>query len=296
MPRVKRGNVRRAKRKKLLARAKGFYQTKSKLYRYVIDNGPSADPFQLRYSHHVYQTLDIAAMNRGAEALLGRHDFHSFETNWPNRTSSVRTIYHLKVCRMAHFVWVDVEADVSGTATSLRDAASAGLPDGLDAYLTGPVGFQDDVSNAFAGADFRLLLVTVLVVAVLLIVTCRSPVLWIVPLVVVGVADFLAGRVVAALAEPLGVTVDASISGILSVLVFGAGPVPAVVELPAMSSLPAPESLGDSPSSDAPTLIVRTTPLDSEEPLLAYLPAEAAQDDVERAVQALHGSFGLDAS
>ncbi len=33
MPRVKRGSVRRAKRKKLLARAKGFYATKSKLYR-----------------------------------------------------------------------------------------------------------------------------------------------------------------------------------------------------------------------------------------------------------------------
>ncbi|MBI3050410.1 MAG: 50S ribosomal protein L20 [Acidobacteria bacterium] len=33
MPRVKRGTVRRAKRKKLLARAKGYYQTKSKLYR-----------------------------------------------------------------------------------------------------------------------------------------------------------------------------------------------------------------------------------------------------------------------
>ena len=33
MPRVKRGSVRRAKRKKLLARAKGYYQTKSKLYR-----------------------------------------------------------------------------------------------------------------------------------------------------------------------------------------------------------------------------------------------------------------------
>jgi large subunit ribosomal protein L20 len=30
---VKRGTVRRAKRKKLLSRAKGFYQTKSKLYR-----------------------------------------------------------------------------------------------------------------------------------------------------------------------------------------------------------------------------------------------------------------------
>ena len=33
MPRVKRGTVRRAKRKKLLTRAKGYYQTKSKLYR-----------------------------------------------------------------------------------------------------------------------------------------------------------------------------------------------------------------------------------------------------------------------
>lgn len=33
MPRVKRGTVRRAKRKKLLARAKGYYATKSKLYR-----------------------------------------------------------------------------------------------------------------------------------------------------------------------------------------------------------------------------------------------------------------------
>src|SRR4029077_19120643 len=33
MPRVKRGNVRRVKRKKLLSRAKGFYANKSKLYR-----------------------------------------------------------------------------------------------------------------------------------------------------------------------------------------------------------------------------------------------------------------------
>ena len=33
MPRVKRGTVRRAKRKKLLERASGFFQTKSKLYR-----------------------------------------------------------------------------------------------------------------------------------------------------------------------------------------------------------------------------------------------------------------------
>ncbi|QJU55451.1 MMPL family transporter [Herbiconiux sp. KACC 21604] len=115
------------------------------------------------------------------------------------------------------------EDDLEGTAENLRSTASEGLPDGVSALLTGPLGFQADISNAFAGADFRLLLVTVIVVAVLLIVTYRSPLLWIVPLAVVGTADGLARVVVTALADPLGVTIDASIGGILSVLVFGAG-------------------------------------------------------------------------
>ncbi len=84
---------------------------KSKRYRYVIDNGPVADPFQLRYSDHVYQRLDEGAMNRAAQALKGRHDFHSFETNWPNRTSSVRTIYDIQASRAGHIIHVEVEAD-----------------------------------------------------------------------------------------------------------------------------------------------------------------------------------------
>ncbi len=87
------------------------FDAKAKLYRYVIDNNPIANPFQLRYSYHVYQRLDVPAMSRAAQALRGRHDFHSFETNWPNRTSSVRTIAHIAACRMGDFVWVDVEAD-----------------------------------------------------------------------------------------------------------------------------------------------------------------------------------------
>jgi tRNA pseudouridine38-40 synthase len=84
---------------------------KGKLYRYVIDNNPIADPFQLRYSHHLFQRLDVARMQSAAQALRGRHDFHSFETHWPNRTSSVRTIFHVAVNRMGSFVWIDVEAD-----------------------------------------------------------------------------------------------------------------------------------------------------------------------------------------
>jgi RND superfamily putative drug exporter len=80
-------------------------------------------------------------------------------------------------------------------AADLRETANADLPDGLTALLTGPEGFAVDVAAVFKGADFTLLLTTVLVVAVLLLITYRSPWLWLVPLTVVGLADGLAAIV-----------------------------------------------------------------------------------------------------
>lgn len=108
-------------------------------------------------------------------------------------------------------------------AEHLREVATAEKPTGVDAYLSGPVGFQADTVNAFAGTDVRLLLVTAGVVAFLLILTYRSPVLWLVPLLVVATGDGLARFVVGAVADRFDIPVDASIMGILSVLVFGAG-------------------------------------------------------------------------
>ena len=45
MPRVKRGNKRRLKRKKVLDQAKGYYQGKSKLYRYAKEAVDRANKF-----------------------------------------------------------------------------------------------------------------------------------------------------------------------------------------------------------------------------------------------------------
>ena len=108
-------------------------------------------------------------------------------------------------------------------ASELRSVANENLPDGLTALLSGPEGFAVDVAAVFKGADFTLLLTTVIVVAVLLLVTYRSPWLWLVPLTVVGLADGLAGIVATRVAAAAGITLDASVTGILSVLVFGAG-------------------------------------------------------------------------
>lgn len=115
----------------------------------------------------------------------------------------------------------DVEAQAE-RAQELRDVASADLDD-VNVYLTGPEGFEVDVAAVFAGADFTLLLTTVIVVAILLLITYRSPWLWLVPLIVIGVADATAGVVARQVAAAVGVQLDASITGILSVLVFGAG-------------------------------------------------------------------------
>ena len=129
----------------------------------------------------------------------------------------------------AALVLVPVEADlISGDegrdlVADMRAAATEGLDDPMTAQLTGGPAFAADTAAAFEGADFRLLAATALVVAVLLIVTYRSPVLWLVPLVIIGVADRVAALLVGLIGEAAGLGVDASTSGIVSVLVFGAG-------------------------------------------------------------------------
>ena len=65
-------------------------------------------------------------------------------------------------------------------------------PTGVTAQVTGPAAIQADLAAVFDGANIRLLAATASVVALLLVITYRSPILWIVPLIVVGVADRLA--------------------------------------------------------------------------------------------------------
>ena len=114
---------------------------------------------------------------------------------------------------------------VSGEAdremlNSLRGWIQDHPAEGLHLQVTGPTAFAVDVTNAFAGADFTLLAVTVGIVAVLLILTYRSPVLWLIPLAVVAIADRGASLVGNLLGNAFGLSFD---SGVLSVLVFGAG-------------------------------------------------------------------------
>ncbi|WP_298743578.1 MMPL family transporter [uncultured Microbacterium sp.] len=103
---------------------------------------------------------------------------------------------------------------------NVRDVVADHDIDGVEVQVTGGPAFGADVASAFDGADFTLLLVTIAIVAVLLIFTYRSPVLWLIPLAVVGFADQAASKATAALGSAMGLQFD---TGIVSVLVFGAG-------------------------------------------------------------------------
>ncbi|OBI23149.1 hypothetical protein A5712_11350 [Mycobacterium sp. E2327] len=123
---------------------------------------------------------------------------------------------------------VAVDARLSGLAlndavVALRAAASDGLPAGLHAFVTGGPAFGADIANAFTDANITLLAVTASVVALLLIATYRSPLLWMAPLLVIGFADRVAAAVGTGVAALTGLSFDGATSGITSVLVFGAG-------------------------------------------------------------------------
>jgi RND superfamily putative drug exporter len=114
-------------------------------------------------------------------------------------------------------------AGISAAVTSLRADLKADPPAGVTVQVTGPAAVQADLGAVFQGANTRLLFATAGVVALLLLITYRSPTLWLVPLIVVGMADRLAAVLATHVLKATGVAWDESTIGILSVLVFGAG-------------------------------------------------------------------------
>ncbi|MEV6979267.1 MMPL family transporter [Kitasatospora sp. NPDC093806] len=112
--------------------------------------------------------------------------------------------------------------DLRPAVDSLRATAAADSL-GMTTHVTGPAGIGSDQAKAFAGIDSTLLAATVSVVIVLLLLTYRSPVLWILPLFSAAGALVVSQAVIYLLADHAGLTVNAQSAGILIVLVLGAG-------------------------------------------------------------------------
>ncbi len=75
------------------------YSAKKKRYRYVIHNTRIHNPFLRNFVWHRHSRLDDEAMHQAGQELVGTYDFRSFESHWPNKATSVRTVMELTVRR-----------------------------------------------------------------------------------------------------------------------------------------------------------------------------------------------------
>jgi RND superfamily putative drug exporter len=112
-------------------------------------------------------------------------------------------------------------SDIGGFVTNVKNTASSGSA-GLSVYVGGPAASAADQIKIFKGIDTTLLYATLAVVIVLLLLTYRSPVLWLLPILSAGVALTVAQAVIYLLTQHANLTVNGQSEGILVVLVIGA--------------------------------------------------------------------------
>jgi putative drug exporter of the RND superfamily len=112
-------------------------------------------------------------------------------------------------------------ANIGGFVAGVKSTAAAG-DTGLSAYVAGPAANAADEVKIFKGIDSTLLYATLGVVIVLLLLTYRSPVLWLLPIISAGVALTAAEAVIYLLTQHANLTVNGQSEGILVVLVIGA--------------------------------------------------------------------------
>ena len=95
--------------------------------------------------------------------------------------------------------------------------------EGLHARFSGPVGISVDATDLFKSADIQLMIATVIIILVILLVIYRSPILALIPLIVVSIAYLVVSPLLGFMAENGWIDKDAQAVSIMIVLLFGAG-------------------------------------------------------------------------
>jgi tRNA pseudouridine38-40 synthase len=84
----------------------------SREYSYYILNSPTRSPIREGFSYQVASPLDIEAMNRASQALIGEHDFASFASrNGSSLKSTVRRVFRAEVERDGESVIFNMTAN-----------------------------------------------------------------------------------------------------------------------------------------------------------------------------------------
>ncbi len=84
------------------------YVEHSKTYEYLIYNGPYHFPQDIRYSIHYQKELDVEMMQKGADILVGTHDFESYSSAGKSVEDTVRTVTAISVKKTNQMISIKV--------------------------------------------------------------------------------------------------------------------------------------------------------------------------------------------
>ena len=87
------------------------FDTVSKTYRYLINTSSDCTVYTRNYEWQYGKPLDVDAMQKAAEHIIGEHDFASFMTSGGQVTSTVRTVYKLNIVKNGDMVELYINAD-----------------------------------------------------------------------------------------------------------------------------------------------------------------------------------------
>ncbi len=114
----------------------------------------------------------------------------------------------------------EVWYDMPDVAEDIRELTET---DGVEVYVAGAGGQTADQAAAFEGFEGRLLVITLLAVILILLVSYRSPVLWVLPILTAVMGLGMSMGLLYFLAKYAGLTINGQTQFIMMVLVIGAG-------------------------------------------------------------------------
>ncbi|MDF0668396.1 MAG: tRNA pseudouridine(38-40) synthase TruA [Nitrospira sp.] len=87
------------------------HSAQGKLYEYRILNRPERPAVERDYCWHIHQPLDDAAMNKAGMALIGSHDFSSFQTQPTDNDDLICHLRRFTVFREGNRLRIEAYAD-----------------------------------------------------------------------------------------------------------------------------------------------------------------------------------------
>lgn len=184
----------------------------------VFRNPAGLSDADLAAAKHVYDRLSAMQQEAGSTIAAIVSIF-----NVPQARGDLISADNTTMTMVITITGSPAEPPYADRIAAIREVAQAARSSALQVYVSGPGGLLTDLVSVFRNIDVFLLLVTAGLVLVLLIVIYRSPVIATVPLLIIGLVFQVSSGVAAAILKALDFPVNGQATGIMTVILFGAG-------------------------------------------------------------------------